>query len=83
MPLCSAETDKIHDYRTQIIKGIPIKGKKVFIHLSTRRYRCSCGKRFYEENSFLSKYHRMTKSLAEYVINELRKTTFFYTSCKR
>lgn len=30
-PVCSAETDKIHDYRTQIIKDIPIKGKKVFI----------------------------------------------------
>ncbi|MGN0470227.1 MAG: transposase family protein [Acutalibacteraceae bacterium] len=30
-PECSAETDKIHDYRTQIIKDIPIKEKKVFI----------------------------------------------------
>ena len=27
-PVCSAQTDKIHDYRTQIIKDIPIKGKK-------------------------------------------------------
>lgn len=76
-PVCSAETDKIHDYRTQIIKDIPIRGKKIFIHLRKRRYRCSCGKRFYEENSFLPKYHRMTKSLVEYIINELHKTDSF------
>ena len=45
-PVCGNHTDKIHDYREQIIKDIPAFGKFVFIHLKKRRYRCSCGKRF-------------------------------------
>ena len=46
-PCCGAETDKIHDYREQLIKDIPVYGKNAFIHLQKRRYRCPCGKRFY------------------------------------
>ena len=42
-PICSSTTNKVHDYREQIIKDIPAFGKKVFIHLNKRRYRCSCG----------------------------------------
>ena len=59
-PCCGNFTDKIHDYRVQIIKDISAFGKFVFIHLKKRRYRCSCGKRFAENNSFLPRYHRMT-----------------------
>ena len=47
-PCCGAETVKIHDYREQVIKDIPLYGKHAFIHLKKRRYRCDCGKRFYE-----------------------------------
>ena len=47
-PCCGNFTDKIHDYRVQVIKDIPAFGKKCFIHLKKRRYRCSCGKRFAE-----------------------------------
>ena len=32
-PVCGNHTDKIHDYREQIIKDIPAFGKFVFIHL--------------------------------------------------
>ena len=37
-PNCSAKTDKIHDYREQIIKDIPVYGKAAYIHLQKRRY---------------------------------------------
>ena len=60
-PCCGAETDQIHDYRIQKIRDISSFGKNVYLHLRKRRYVCnSCGKRFYEENSFLPRYHRMT-----------------------
>ena len=59
-PCCGAETNKIHDYREQVIKDIPLYDKHAFIHLQKRRYRCECGKRFYESNSFLPRYYRRT-----------------------
>lgn len=76
-PDCSAETDKIHDYREQIIKDIPIYCKKAFIHLQKRRYRCQCGKRFYEKNAFLPRYHRRTNRLSAYIIDRLSKMVTF------
>lgn len=71
-PDCGATTDKIHDYRIQTIKDIPAFGKLVTIILRKRRYRCEhCGKRFFEVNSFLPRYHRMTNRLAAHVIHKL------------
>lgn len=76
-PQCLAKTDRIHDYRWQVVKDIPAFGKKCFIHLKKRRYCCSCGKRFAEQNTFLPRYHRMTNRLAAYIIDKLRTTTSF------
>lgn len=76
-PNCGAETDRIHDYREQEIKDIPVYGKKAFIHLQKRRYRCQCGKRFYEKNTFLPHYHRRTNRLSAYIIDRLRNTVTF------
>ena len=81
-PACGNHTDKIHDYREQVIKDIPAFGKFVFIHLKKRRYRCSCGKRFYEKNTFLPRFHRMTNRLVAYVINKLRSETSFTSVAK-
>ena len=76
-PCCDALTDTVHDYRVQVIKDIPAFGKKCFIHLKKRRYRCSCGKRFAEHNSFLPRYHRMTNRLCSYIIDKLRNEVSF------
>ena len=82
-PNCKGTTDKIHDYRKQTIKDIPAFGKLVTIVLRKRRYRCEhCGKRFFEINNFLPKYHRMTNRLSAYVIDKLR-TEGSFTSVAR
>lgn len=71
-PCCGGETTKIHDYRKQTIKDISAFGKTVIIILRKRRYRCEhCGKRFFEANNFLPRYHRMTNRLAARVIHML------------
>ena len=71
-PRCEAETSKIHDYRTQIVKDCEAFGKKVELVLRKRRYVCTCcNKRFAEPNAFLPKYHRMTSRLIETVIEKL------------
>ena len=76
-PCCGVFTDKIHDYREQTIKDIPLFDKKLFVHLRKRRYRCGCGKRFFENNKFLPRYHRMTNRLSAYIINELSNEASF------
>ena len=75
---CGTATNAIHDYREQVIKDIPAFGKIVTIVLRKRRYRCNhCGKRFFENNSFLPKYHRMTNRLCAFIIDKLRDERSF------
>lgn len=72
-PVCGAESDKIHDYREQIVKDVPF-GQTTYLHLRKRRYCCpECGKRFAEENNFVARYHRMTKRLITSIIHAFRK----------
>ena len=69
---CNTQTSKIHDYRTQIVRDCEAFGKRIELVLRKRRYVCtSCGKRFAEPNTFLSKYHRMTSRLVGTVIDKL------------
>lgn len=71
-PACGALTDRVHDYRMQTIKDIPL-ARNTFLHLRKRRYRCSCGKRFFEENPFLPRYYRVTSRLVTAVICSFEK----------
>lgn len=72
-PHCGERTSKVHDYRTQKIKDVSAFGEMIVICLKKRRHVCPvCGKKFYEEISFLPKYHRMTNRLAAHVISELK-----------
>lgn len=74
-PCCGAETDQIHDYRMQRVKDIASFGMNVYLHLRKRRYVCgSCGKRFYEKNGFLPRYHRMTSRKNARIIEDFRDT---------
>ena len=80
---CGTAPNTVHDYREQVIKDIPAFGKLVSIVLRKRRYRCKhCGKRFFETNSFLPKYHRMTLRLCAFVIDKLRDERSFTSVAK-
>ena len=71
-PACGAVTDRIHDYRMQTIKDIPL-ARDTFLHLRKRRYRCNCGKRFFEKNAFLPRYYRVTSRLVAEIIYAFKK----------
>ncbi len=71
-PCCGAHTDRIHDYREQVVKDIPL-GRTTLLHLRKRRYRCSCGKRFCERNDFLPRYYRVTNRLVASIILAFKK----------
>ena len=66
-PCCGAVTDRVHDYRMQVVKDVPL-ARDTFLHLRKRRYRCECGKRFFEKNSFLPRYYRVTSRLLAEII---------------
>ena len=73
-PCCGAMTASVHDYRIQTVKDSPVQGKTVYWLYRKRRYRCTaCGKRFYEKNWLLPKFHRMTNRLALQVIQRLHE----------
>lgn len=59
-PHCKAITNKVHDYRTSIIKDSPIMGKSTLLHYRKRRYHCdSCNRHFTEPFSLLPKNCRL------------------------
>lgn len=71
-PCCGAETNSVHDYREQTVKDCPVQGKQLIWKYKKRRYRCeNCGKRFYEQNWLLPKFHRITNRMALLALNKL------------
>ncbi len=73
-PACGSKTKRIHDYRNQTIKDLPFQMKHCYLLLRKRRYVCSCGKRFYEEYSFLPKYFQRTNRLTSFIAYSLHET---------
>ena len=71
-PCCGSVTDRVHDYLMQVIKDVPM-ARDTFLHLRKRRYRCSCGKRFFERNTFLPRYYRVTTRLVSEIIFAFKK----------
>lgn len=82
-PCCGKITDKIHDYRKQVIRDAPTFGIDTTLILEKRRYVCECGKRFFEKNEFLPRYHRMTLRLIMYVLDQLKSTNSFTDVARR
>jgi transposase len=73
-PCCGSPTSRIHDYRSQVIKDLPMQMKHTYLVLRKRRYVCTCGKRFLEKYSFLPSYRRQTLRLSYKIIALLRET---------
>lgn len=71
-PACGSATDYVHDYRMQTIKDVPL-ARNTFLHLRKRRYRCTCGKRFFEKNTFLPRNYRVTSRLVTEIIHAFEK----------
>lgn len=72
-PHCKAKTTKIKDYRTQIIKDLPIRFKTTLLSYRKRRYQCKdCGKTFYENAHFLPKRARKTTRVTEFIVDRLK-----------
>lgn len=81
-PVCGKKTNRVHDYRTQIIHDLPAFGKNVVLKLRKRRYSCLCGKHFYEIIPFLPRYGRMTQRKTLSIIDKLSDTRSYTSVAK-
>src|SRR5690606_26815739 len=81
-PSCRELTDSIHDYRIQKIKGPPLGEKFILFHYRKRRYVCSaCGKRFYENNSFVPRYPSYVFEPGFIYVERIKKHQFQVKCC--
>ena len=72
-PHCKSKTTKIKDYRTQIIKDVPMRFKPTLLSYRKCRYQCKeCGKTFYEKAYFLPKRARKTTRVTEFIVDRLK-----------
>ncbi|WP_256386338.1 transposase family protein, partial [Rummeliibacillus sp. TYF005] len=60
-PQCGTFTTHIHDYRMTKIKHLKFSERKTILFYRKRRYRCTCGKRFAEQNPIVERYQRFSK----------------------
>ncbi len=82
-PSCKYFTNKVHDYRIQRIQHISIGKRLTFLNLNKRRYCCHhCGKKFYEDYSFIQKYFRKSNTVFENVCEDLKTLKNFKTIAK-
>jgi transposase len=63
--------------REQMIRDLPMHGKRVGIYVDTRRYRCrSCGRTFYELLPEVDEKRLMTRRLVKWIGQQSIKRTF-------
>lgn len=77
-PSCKCPTSNIHDYRNQSIKHIMIGNRQSVLKLKKRRYICNhCGKKFYEDYSFLTRYYRSSNNVVLNVLDSFNRQLSF------
>ncbi|QZP30474.1 transposase family protein [Pseudomonas sp. DR48] len=70
---CNSPSTTTHEYCRRLIRDLPILGRPVQLNLELRRVGCdACGKRM-EAISWVDRYSRMTRRLAEAVIQTCRR----------
>lgn len=73
-PQCGSITSKVHDYRTQLVRDVSIRGYETILHLRKRRHVCPrCGKRFDEHIEFLPRYRQFTNRVNLQIYEQLKK----------
>lgn len=80
-PSCGLFTVKVHDYRIQKIKHLKIFERQTVIFYRKRRFTCTCGKRFVENNPFIERYQRLSIECNQAIkIRSIKGKTFKETA---
>jgi len=82
-PSCKNTTKNTHDYRKQRIQHLQINQMTTYLILNKRRYICKhCGKKFYENYSFIQRYFRKSNFVFYKIIHDLKQLKNFKTIAK-
>ncbi len=76
-PHCQASAIQGFGRREQMVKDLPMHGKRVGVYVTTRRYRCkACRKTFYEALPDVDDKRLMTRRLVDWIGRQAIKRTF-------
>ena len=64
-PVCGTVTDRVHDYRMQTIKDVPLVRDTACTCVNVVIAGCDCGKRFFEKNTLGRKVLQNVQTLAD------------------
>ncbi len=81
-PACGETTDRVHDYRLQTVRDVKCFERQTILKLKKRRYACTCGKRFFENNSWLGRYQRETQRMTMRMLDKCRETRSYTSIAK-
>lgn len=74
---CQSENIRGFGRREQLVKDLPMHGKRVGVYVDTRRYQCqSCNKTFYEPLPDVDEKRKMTKRLVAWIGKQAITRTF-------
>ncbi len=74
---CGSENFGKWGSREQLVKDLPLHGKRVGISIDTKRYRCNdCGKTFFHSLPAVSQKRQMTERLVHWIGQQAMKRTF-------
>ena len=77
-PCCKHETSRVHDYYLRSFNHIMIDKRITKVFYKQRRYVCTtCGKRFAESNSFITKFYRHSNNVVNNVFDDLTDVKSF------
>ena len=83
-PKCALKTCKVHDYRMKRIKHGVINGYKVYLNYKRRRYVCkSCGTRFPEPNTFVTRFAKISNVTKHHILREAQSVQPFKSIAER
>lgn len=76
-PLCLEKCNSVQQKQTRIVRDMPVFGKEVFLHLTTRQFHCrDCQRFFYESFSFVETKRTMTIRLEKYLYQCCQDSAF-------
>lgn len=83
-PKCELKTSRVHDYRIKRIKHGVINGFKVYLNYKRRRYVCkSCGTRFPEPNTFVTRFSKISNVTKHHILKEAQSVQSFKSIAER
>ena len=80
-PICGSKSRSVHSRYVRKVADLPISGRKVTIHLLTRRFRCPCphedGRKhvFSERHEAVERYRRRTRRTEDLILRTSLETS--------